>query len=104
MTPDQAKELLAQINWSNPWNLAAISGGRASIDTEGNLVLPVGKGYSVEIELTASDDYTVRRVYKRADKKWVKGEVVGIYADQIGEVAYQASCYVNVEFGQEVVA
>lgn len=104
MTPDQAKELLAQINWSNPWNLAAISGGRASIDPDGNLVLPVGKGYSVEISLDPSDTYTVRRVYKRSGKKWVKGEQQDVYCDQVGEVAYQASCYVNVEFGQEVVA
>lgn len=104
MTPEQAKEVLAQINWSNPWNLAAISGGRASLDIDGNLVLPVGKGYSVEIELTTSDDYNVRRVYKRGTKKWVKGEALGVYCDQIGEVAYQASCYVNVEFGQEVAA
>jgi hypothetical protein len=32
------------------------------------------------------------------------GEVFGVYCDQIGEVAYRASCYVNVEFGMEVTA
>lgn len=104
MTPDQAKELIAQINWSNPWNLAAISGGRASLDADGNLALPVGKGYSVEISLDPSDTYTVRRVFKRAGKKWVKGEQQDVYCDEVGEVAYQASCYVNVEFGQEITA
>jgi hypothetical protein len=104
---EQANELLAQIG---KWNVLAISGGRALLKIDPNdadeflLVLPVGKGYRVEIELTAADDYTVRRVYKRGAKEWVKGEVAGVYCDQIGEIAYQASCYVNVEFGKEPVA
>jgi hypothetical protein len=101
MDKEQCQELLAQIGRIN---VLCISGGRATLNEDGVLVLPVGKGYSVEIELTAWDDYTVRRVYKRGAKRWVKGELSGIYCDQIGEIAYQASCFVNVPFGQEATA
>jgi hypothetical protein len=107
MNHNQANQTLAQIG---KWNVLAISGGRAFLSNDRNnpgeyvLTLPVGKGYRVEIELTAGDDYTVRRVYKRGEKFWVKGEVTGIYCDQIGEVAYQASCFVNVPFGEHVPA
>lgn len=104
MNMEQANELVAQIKWGNPWNLLAISGGKVMLNADGDLVLPVGKGYRVEISLDPSDTYTVRRVYKRGAKKWVKGEMSDVYCDEVGEVAYQASCYVNVEFGKEPVA
>jgi ATP sulfurylase len=54
--------------------------------------------------------YTVERVLKRRPKgksaKEIKvlGRVEGVYCDQVGEVAYYASCYKNVPFGQEVSA
>ena len=104
MNMNEASTILRQIG---AMNLLAISGGRSRLEGE-TLVLPVGKGYSVEIDLY-NDLYNVRRVFKRGTKKWVKGEVFGVYCDQIGEVAYQASCFVNVEFGDvefgvEVVA
>ena len=97
MNNDQANETLRQIGGMN---LLAISGGRALVNGDGALVLKVGRGYSVEIDLTASDDYTVRRVYQRGAKKWVKGEVERVYCDEIGEIAYRASCFVNVAFGE----
>jgi hypothetical protein len=34
----------------------------------------------------------------------VKGEARNVYADEVGEVAYVASCYVNREFNQAEVA
>lgn len=74
-------------------NVAAISGGRSKIDANGNLILPVAAGYSVEIEYDVMDTYIVRRVFSRAGKTWVKGERTNVYADEIGEVAYAASCF-----------
>jgi len=95
MNSIEAKTILAQIG---SMNFMAISGGRARL-VDGVLVLPSGKGYTVEIELTASDDYTVRRVFNRAGRRFIKGEVERVYCDQIGEVAYVASCFVNRDFG-----
>ena len=55
-------------------------------------------GYRVEIELAADDTYTVRRVFKRGAKTFDKGTMTGVYAEDIGEVAYYASCFRNVDF------
>ena len=99
MNSIEAKTTVQQIG---RMNLLAISGGRVRLE-DGILVLPVGQGYRVEIELTDRDDYTVRRVFVRAGKKFIKGEVERVYCDNIGEVAYVASCYVNREFGYEEV-
>jgi hypothetical protein len=76
-------------------NVLAISGGRSSVNAVGDLVLPVGSGYSVEIAYDFSDTYTVRRVYTRGMKRWVKGEVSEVFCEEIGEVAYRASCYMD---------
>jgi hypothetical protein len=57
--------------------------------------LPVGSGYSVNIALDANDTYTVRRIFKRGAQTWVKGEQSNVYCDDIGEVAYYASCFRN---------
>ena len=88
-----AKELTAQIGMMN---IFAISGGRI-IARETGITLPVSNGYSVTIDLHANDTYTVRRIFTRAGKVTIKGEVEGIYFDEIGEIAYQASCFRNVE-------
>jgi hypothetical protein len=102
-TPDQTigrpcdpMEIVRQIG-RNVW---AISGGRVGQyhDSRGTLcgvVLPVGCGYSVEVVLDASDTYTVRRVFARAGRRWVKAERSDVYADEVGEVAYRASCFRN---------
>ena len=80
-------------------NVLAISGGRVRLTEDLGLSLPVSSGYSVEVRLTLADLYEIRRVFKHGDKVWIKGTVDGVYADQLGEMAYQASCYKNVEFG-----
>ncbi len=90
-----ARELARQIG---AWNIRAISGGRITIRPTG-ITLPVSSGYRVTIDLAANDTYTVRRIFTRAGKTWVKGERTGVHCDQIGEIAYQASCYRNVKFG-----
>lgn len=74
-------------------NLMAISGCRTVIMRDGTISLPVGSGYSVNIALDADDTYTVRRIFKRGSKVWVKGEHSGVYCDDIGDVAYYCSCY-----------
>lgn len=73
--------------------VAGISGGRWSVNAVGDLVLPVAAGYSVEVAYAADDTYTVRRVFSRGIKRWVKGEAASVYADQLSEVAWYASCY-----------
>lgn len=95
MTPAQATEVLAQIG---RMNVLAISGGRVRL-ADGVVVLPVRYGYTVEVALTFADTYTVRRVFTRGTQTWVKGEETNVYADEVGDTAYRASCYVNVPFG-----
>jgi hypothetical protein len=88
-------ELLRQIG---RMNVLAISGGRV-MRRESGVTLPVGCGYSVTVDLDWNDTYLVRRVFKRGAKVWVKGEQRGVYFDEVGEVAYRASCFRNGEWG-----
>ena len=87
------KDMLAQIG---RMNLLAISGGRVTVRSTG-ITLPVGHGYSVTVDLTAGDDYTVRRVFTRGGKTWIKGERTMVYCDQLADAAYYASCYVSYD-------
>ena len=73
-------------------NVAAISGGRV-LHTDNAIVMPVSNGYYVVVELDVNDTYTVYRVFVRNGQATIKGEWSDIYCDQIGEVAYQASCF-----------
>ena len=90
------QELLAQIG---RMNVFAISGGRV-IRRESGVTLPVGSGYSVTVDLDWDDTYVVRRVFKRGAKVWVKGERRNVYCDEVGEAAYQASCFRNGAWGE----
>jgi hypothetical protein len=89
-----APTLAAQIGSRN---ILAISGGRV-IRRDTGITLPVHYGYSVTVDLAANDTYTVRRVFTRGAKTWVKGERTNVYCDAVGEAAYQAACFQNVEF------
>lgn len=103
--------LLSQIGRENVW---AISGGRVGVwKPNGECMeveLPVSSGYLVRIILAGDDTYTVERILRRRPKGQtsrvdkVLGRMEGVYCDQVGEVAYQASCYKNVEFGEKVSA
>lgn len=74
-------------------NVLAISGGRIQSISDG-IALPVAHGYSVEVVLDpGSDTYIVRRVFTRAGKRFAKGEMEQVYCDEVGEMAYRASCY-----------
>jgi hypothetical protein len=90
-----ARTLVTQIG---RMNVLAISGGRV-MARETGVTLPVGCGYSVTVDLDGNDTYVVRRVFKRGAKVWVKGEQTNVYFDEVGEVAYQASCFRNGEWG-----
>lgn len=73
-------------------NVLAISGGRWSPLPDG-VELPVSQGYRVRVRLTPSDDYTVERLMVRGGREFAKGTKERVYCDQVGEVAYRASCY-----------
>lgn len=80
-------------------NILSISGGRVVPILSGSrtvgLSLPVSQGYAVNVYLMPDDTYTVQRVYRGA----VKGEQVEVYAEEVGEVCYQAGMYVSNDFG-----
>lgn len=75
-------------------NVLAISGGRVSALPDG-IELPVGAGYRVRVRLTPADDYTVERVFVRSGQVFSKGTENNVYCDEVGEVAYRASCFRN---------
>jgi hypothetical protein len=91
--PDQ---LLAQIGRTN---VLAISGGRVTVRETG-ITLPVDCGYSVTVDLADNDTYTVRRIFKRGAKTWIKGERCDVYADDVADAAYYASCFRNGPWGE----
>jgi hypothetical protein len=102
--PFDEDQLLAQIG---RMNIFAISGGRVQIwrTNDGKaartVTLPVSNGYSVEIHLAWDDTYTVTRRFKRKGEYINKGTIEGVYCENIGEVAYQASCFrSNKDFGK----
>lgn len=108
--PFNSDELIRQIGMGN---LFAISGGRVYIDgetydseykTTEQVELPVAYGYRVRIILNWDDTWKVQRVIVKNTKKGIsetiKGTVEGVYFDEVGEVAYKASCFQNVEFGK----
>jgi hypothetical protein len=99
--PFNEDELINQLGHAN---IYAISGGRVDIwrNNDGDCLtmdLPVGYGYRVQIYLDWDDTYTVIRQYKRKGVVTDKGSISGVYCDQVGEIAYKASCFRNIEFG-----
>ena len=101
--PFNEDELINQIGHMN---IFAISGGRVGItkNNQGETVeveLKVGKGYRVSITLGWDDTWTVSRQFVRKGVVSDKGTLTGVFADQVGEIAYKASCFVNVQFGEK---
>lgn len=75
-------------------NVLAISGGRAKVSAEGGVVLPVRYGYGVHIVLDrGTDTYRVERTFTRSGRCSVKREWTMVHAEQLGDVAYTASCF-----------
>jgi hypothetical protein len=104
--PFDAKELCDQIGIMN---IFAISGGRVRniVNDQGETIeveLPVSNGYIVSITLGWNDTWTVSRQFVRKGVVSDKGTLEDVYCEQVGEVAYKASCFRNVEFGEKVKA
>jgi hypothetical protein len=96
MTQEVARTLLDQIGRAT---VLAVSGGRWNIADNGALRLPVGSGYHVEVDYNeGSDDYTVRRVFIRDAKRFIKGSVANVYCDEISEMVWQAHAYRSDHF------
>ena len=101
--PFNEDELIDQIG---RMNIFAISGGRVGVtkNNQGETVeveLKVGKGYRVSISLGWDDTWTVSRQFVRKGVVSDKVTLTGVFADQVGEIAYKASCFVNVQFGEK---
>ena len=75
-------------------NVLAISGGRFQSRRTG-VTLPVRYGYSVSVDLTANNSYIVKRVFARGGRVWIKKTWTDVYCSEVGEIAYQASCYLD---------
>lgn len=88
---DQRQTMIAQIG---RMNIFAISGGIVHPLPDG-IELPVGCGYKVRVRYTPSDDYTVERVFRRNGVDYSKGIETMVYAPEVGETAYRASCFRN---------
>ena len=76
-------------------NVLAISGGRWFYDnTENTVILPVRYGYKVVVKYNEGSTITPsQRILVRGTKVTVKGEKSGICNDNLGSVAYAASCF-----------
>lgn len=107
--PFSIMTLLGQIGRST---VLAISGGRYDHvqppDGCGAVWFPVSNGYSVRITLAADDTYTVERVFTRTSRqtgtRYTIHRMTGVYADKVSDMAYNASCFRNIEFGEKVTA
>jgi hypothetical protein len=101
--PFNEDELINQIG---RMNVFAISGGRVGVivNNQGETVevqLPVSNGYRVSITLGWNDTWTVSRQFVRKGVVSDKGTLEDVYCEQVGEIAYKASCFRNVQFGEK---
>lgn len=86
--PEEQQAIRDQIGM----NILAISGGVWNRIADG-IEMPCGAGYTVRVQLTPGDDYTVTRVFKRAGEEFIHGSRKGVFCDEVSEVAYFASCF-----------
>lgn len=103
--PFNEDELIGQVG---RMNIFAISGGRVGVIVNDDketveVQLPVSNGYRVSIKLGWDDTWTVARQFVRKGVVSDKGTIDGVYCENVGEVAYQASCFrSNDSFGKVV--
>lgn len=88
--PMNTTEALRQIGQTT---ILAVSGGRVHYGQRDAIVLPVRYGYAVRITLSGNDTYTVERIFTRSGVTTVRGERSGVYADQLSDTVWAASCY-----------
>lgn len=100
--PTVATTMVAQIGHGN---ILAISGGRIVRVDENTIDLPVRYGYRVRVTyVPGRDTYDVARLFVRAGKTHVHGTATDVYAGQVGDAAYRASCYLDGPFGDAAEA
>lgn len=87
--PKQRAQIVQQIGIGN---ILCVSGGKIVPIPDG-LELPVSNGYTVRVQLTPIDDYTVTRVFIRSGKEFVHGCMAHVYADQVAHAAYYAGMF-----------
>jgi len=87
---DLERDLIPQIRM---WDLAAVSGGRRTQINKYEADFPVGKGYSVRVKLGFMDTWQVERVFTREGKAWVKETWDDVYAFDVSDAVYKASCF-----------
>jgi hypothetical protein len=87
--PCSTEDIIDQLGMGN---LFAISGGRV-IKRSTGVTLPISNGYSLTIDRAWNDTYTVRRLFTRSGKVSIKGELTGVYCEDLGDVAYYGSCF-----------
>ena len=88
--------ILTMLDHIGRMNVLAISGGRVNYSNNNSYVeLPVRQGYKVRITHNrVPDTYTVERILQRGcNPEKLKGIMDGVYAEQLGDTAYRASCY-----------
>ena len=57
-------------------------------------------GHFVEVTYDqVPDAYTVRRLFRRGTKTTIKGEMTHVYAEQLADACYTASCWDGTPFG-----
>lgn len=79
-------------------NLWAINDGNA-IRRPTGLTFPLSAGFSVTVDRTVGDMFTVRRLFTgRKGRVSIRGELSGVYLDQVGAAAYIASCFRDLAF------
>lgn len=91
MTNEQRQEIIRQIGNGN---IFAISGGRVRAIEDG-IELPISSGYRVRVILTPADLYRVERVMVRGQKTFHKGHIEDVFCEDVGDLAYYASCFRN---------
>jgi len=90
VTDDQRQTMIRQMGAGN---FLACCGGRWFRLPDG-MDMPTGEGYHIYVRYDrGSDLYTVERVFIRGGKVFHKGKATMVYAEDLGEVCYSASCY-----------
>jgi hypothetical protein len=87
---DLERDLMPQIR---VWDLMAVSGGRREQLNKYEAKFPVGHGYSVRVKLSFMDTWEVERVFEREGKAFLKERWDDVYAFDVSDVVYKASCY-----------
>jgi hypothetical protein len=104
-TTEDDRIIDAMLSQISRMTVLAVSGGRVRRTGPVTLTFEVGKGYRVEVEHDrGSDTYIVRRTFIRGQKRWIKGEVDYVHAEELDETVYLASCFVNIDFGDHKVS